>query len=135
MSTTPTPAAFHGDRADALAAPTIAGLKQCSRAVSALGVAVALGEVARTAIAGDAVTGVEATRGTRRACVTAAIDSAQVEVMVLGTHPAWAGAYQIGSTVLADMLDAPAVPALAAPLGLPTAPQPPAAHRAPLVGA
>jgi cyanuric acid amidohydrolase len=117
----PTPGALHGARD--LAAASIPGMKHLSRAAAALGVAVALGEVARRAIEDDDAIGAHLERGTRRACVTAAIDSPCVDVMVLGNGAGWAGDQRIGSTVLKDMLDAPAVAALLDRLGLPAAPQ------------
>jgi cyanuric acid amidohydrolase len=117
----PAPGALHGT--DGLAAASIPGMKHLSRAAAALGVAVALGEVARAAIESDHAIGARHELGTRRACVTAAIDSPCVEVMVLGNGAGWAGDQRIGSAVLNDMLDAPAVVALLDRLGLPAAPQ------------
>jgi len=127
----PAPTALAG--ASGLAAPDVAGIKHLSRAACALGVAAALGDVPRAAL--DAVAlGARPDLGTRRACVTAAIDSPCVEVMVLGNSASWAGDTTIGSTALADMLDAPAVAALLARLGLPAAPQLTEAQRARLIG-
>ena len=129
----PMPGAMHGPGARGLAAATVAGMKQRSRAASALGVAVALGDVARDAV-GEGLAAA-ATIGTRRACVTAAIDSPCVEVMVLGNSSSWSGDTVVGSTVLADMLDAPAVATLLGRLGLAAAPQLSADGRGRLVGA
>lgn len=130
----PAPGMMHGPGAATLAASSVAGMKHLSRAAAALGVAVALGEVARDHI-DQSVLGTRLALRSSRACVTAAIDSPRVEVMVLGTGRAWAGDFQVGSTVLADMLDAPAVGALLGRLGLPAAPQLSAADRGRLVGA
>jgi cyanuric acid amidohydrolase len=123
----PPPGALHGD--------AVAGIKKRSRAASALGVAVALGDVARGAIETDGEPIVRPDLGTRRACVTAAIDSARVDVMVLANAPEWRGDFQVGSTALADMLDAPAVAGLLRRLGLGATPQLTPAERTRLVGA
>ncbi|MBV8166056.1 MAG: ring-opening amidohydrolase, partial [Alphaproteobacteria bacterium] len=101
----PAPGAMHGPGAAALAAPSVAGTKHLSRAAAALGVAVALGEVAREAVDAAALGGRLELRASR-ACVTAAIDSPRVEVMVLGMGAGWSGGFHIDSTVLVDVLDA-----------------------------
>ncbi|MEJ0069283.1 MAG: ring-opening amidohydrolase [Pseudomonadota bacterium] len=131
----PLPGAMHGAGAADFAAPTVPGMKHVSRAACALGVAVALGEVARGAIEDDAAIGARPALRTGRACVTAAIDSPCVEVMTLGMSSAWAGDCAVGSTVLGDMLDAPAVAALLGRLDLTASPQLSPAQRGRLIGA
>lgn len=126
----PAPGAMHG--ASGLAAADVAGMKHLSRAACALGVAVALGDVPRAAA--ETAIGTRLALRTGRACVTAAIDSPCVEVMALGENGGWSGDCRIGSTVLADMLDAPAVAALLGRLGLTAAPQLAPAERARLIG-
>lgn len=114
----PKPADFHDPaRAAGLSATSIGAIKGRSRAASALGVAVALGDVT----AEDATEAAIAARPdlfTGRACVTAGIDDDRASVLVLGNAAGWTGPQRVGSTTMRDPLDAPAVAALLRGLGM-----------------
>lgn len=114
----PMPGAFHDPaRVATLSASSIYAIKGRSRAASALGVAVALGDVA----AADATEAAIAARPdlfTGRACVTAGIDDDRASVLVLGNARGWTGPQRVGSTIMRDPLDAPAVASLLRGLGV-----------------
>ncbi|UUX95415.1 ring-opening amidohydrolase [Aquabacterium sp. J223] len=86
------------------------------RALAALGIAVALGEVAREAIDVDAI-GHDSGPWSRRAMTFAGPEAPGVEALVLGGRPA-PGGLRLGVCHPADLLDAPAVRRLARTLGL-----------------
>jgi cyanuric acid amidohydrolase len=93
-----------------------------SRAASALGVAVALGEIERAALA-DAAIGVDFARWSGRASCSAGIELLNNEIVVLGMSDAWSGPLAIEHAVMADALDVEPVRAALARLGLAAAGQ------------
>jgi cyanuric acid amidohydrolase len=93
-----------------------------SRAASALGVAVALGEIERAALA-DAAIGVDFARWSGRASCSAGIELLNNEIVVLGMSDAWSGPLAIEHAVMADALDVEPVRAALARLGLASAGQ------------
>jgi cyanuric acid amidohydrolase len=86
------------------------------RALAALGIAVALGEVARDAV-DDRTIGHERGLWSRRAMTFAGPEAPWVEALVLGGAPA-RGGLKLGVCHPTDLLDAPAVRRLARTLGL-----------------
>jgi cyanuric acid amidohydrolase len=103
-----------------------------SRAASALGVGVALGEIDRAALS-DATIGVDFGIWSGRASCSAGIELLNNEIVVLGMSPAWSGPLAIDHAVMADALDIEPVRAALARLGLPTTGQLPEAARQRLV--
>lgn len=93
-----------------------------SRGASALGVALALGELAEGALS-DAVIGTDFSLFSRRAACSAGIELARNEVVVLGNSPDWSGDLRIAHDVMADAIDLPAVHRALAAAGLPTSGQ------------
>jgi cyanuric acid amidohydrolase len=89
-----------------------------SRGASALGVALALGE-----IAGDALDDARilADRALFSACAStsAGIELMENQVMVVGNSAAWGGGLRIAHAVMQDAIDLAALPAALAALGLP----------------
>ena len=79
-----------------------------SRGASALGVALALGEVAEAALS-DAVIGADTSLFSRRASASAGVELMRNEILILGTSRAWAGDLTITHEVMADGIDAPAI--------------------------
>jgi cyanuric acid amidohydrolase len=79
-----------------------------SRGASALGVALALGEIHAAAVS-DAVVCNDASLYSGRASTSAGIELMQNQVMVLGNSAAWASDYLIGHGVMQDALDVDAV--------------------------
>lgn len=80
-----------------------------SRGASALGVALALGEIPG---AEDADIGADHSLWSSRASCSAGIELMACEVVVLGQSPAWSGPLRIAHGVMRDAIDAPAVAAL-----------------------
>ena len=103
-----------------------------SRAASALGVAAALGEIAREAIS-DAAIGTDASLWSGRASASAGIELMNHEIVVLGMSAAWAGPLTIDHAVMADGIDIEPVRAALGRLGLAAAGQLVPAQRAQLV--
>ncbi len=93
-----------------------------SRAASALGVAVALGELDRAAIS-DEIIGNDLSQWSGRASCSAGIELLNHEVVVLGMSAAWSGPLTIDHAVMADAIDIEPVRAALARLGLGTAGQ------------
>jgi cyanuric acid amidohydrolase len=93
-----------------------------SRAASALGVAVALGEIDRAELT-DAVIGVDFSRWSGRASCSAGIELLNNEIVVLGMSAKWSGPLAIEHAVMSDALDVEPVRAALARLGLATAGQ------------
>ena len=89
-----------------------------SRGASALGVAVALDEVADAA-ASDAAVCRDAALYSRRASTSAGIELMENQVMVLGNSSAWGGDLAIGHGVMQDGIDVDAVVGALASLGIP----------------
>lgn len=79
-----------------------------SRGASALGVALALGEVPRVAL-DDGVIGRDWGLFSGRASCSAGVELARNEVVVLGNSPGWGGDLRIAHAVMRDAIDLPAV--------------------------
>lgn len=75
-----------------------------SRAASALGVALALGEVTGSALT-DAAIGVDDTLFSGRASTSAGIELMNHEILVLGMAEGWVGPLAIDHAVMADQID------------------------------
>jgi cyanuric acid amidohydrolase len=103
-----------------------------SRAASALGVAVALGEIDGATIS-DATIGVDFSRWSGRASCSAGIELLNNEIVVLGMSAAWSGPLAIEHAVMTDALDVEPVRAALARLGLTPAGQLAPAERQRLV--
>lgn len=82
-----------------------------SRGASALGVALALGEIETVT---DAQIGTDMSLWSSRASCSAGIELMACEVIVLGLSRQWSGPLRIGHEVMRDAIDAPAVAALLA---------------------
>ncbi len=93
-----------------------------SRGASALGVAVALGEIEREAIT-DAAIGTDTALWSGRASASAGIELVNHEIVVLGMSDAWAGSLAIDRAVMADAIDIEPVRAALSRLGLAAAGQ------------
>jgi cyanuric acid amidohydrolase len=91
-----------------------------SRAASALGVAIALGEVDRSAL-DEAQIGSDWDVFSGRASCSAGVELLGHEVVVLGMSPRWSGTLAIDHAVLADAIDIEPVREALARLGLRTA--------------
>jgi len=81
-----------------------------SRGASALGVAIALGEIDGAALT-DADIGRNFALWSGRASASAGIELMRGEVVVMGNSPDWAGDLTIGHAVMQDAIDFPAVKA------------------------
>lgn len=88
-----------------------------SRGASALGVALALGEVAADAIS-EASIGADWSLYSGRASCSAGIELTGHEIVVFGRSPRWSGPLTIGAGVMSDAVDADPVRAMLADLGL-----------------
>jgi cyanuric acid amidohydrolase len=99
-----------------------------SRGASALGVAVALGEIKSGTITEQAV-GTDASLWSARASASAGIELMGHEIVVLGMSRAWSGELAIDHAVMRDAVDVEPVRAVLTRLGLPTEGQLPASHR------
>jgi cyanuric acid amidohydrolase len=88
-----------------------------SRAASALGIAVALGEIDRDKIAEEAI-GADASLWSARASASAGIELMGHEIVVLGMSNAWSGPLAIDHAVMSDGIDVEPVRAMLARLGL-----------------
>ena len=100
---------------DVVTADTYASMG-LSRGASALGVALALGEVPADALS-DAVIGQDWSLHSSRAACSAGVELDRCEVIVLGNSPAWAGDLIIGHDVMGDAIDLPAVQRALASVG------------------
>ena len=88
-----------------------------SRAASALGVAVALGEIPRASLS-EADIGRNFALYSGRASTSAGVELADHEIVVLGASSRWAGPLRVDHAVMADALDIEPVRAALARLGL-----------------
>lgn len=88
-----------------------------SRGASALGVAVALGEIARDRII-DAAIGADTSLWSGRASASAGIELMHHEIVVLGMSAAWSGPLAIDHAVMTDAIDIDPVRASLGRLGL-----------------
>jgi cyanuric acid amidohydrolase len=93
-----------------------------SRAASALGAAIALGEIDRAALS-DADIGANWSLWSGRASASAGIELLNHEIVVLGMSATWSGPLAIDHAVMADALDVEPVRAALARLGLAAAGQ------------
>jgi len=103
-----------------------------SRAASALGVAVALGEVSRASLS-EAAIGRDFSLYSGRASTSAGVELRDHEIVVLGASPRWAGPLSLDHAVMADAIDIEPVRAALARLGLDAQGQLKAAQRARVV--
>ena len=108
------------------------GSKPFTRAATALGIAVALGEMAAAGI-DDAMIGVALERYSARACVTPGIDLPRSEILVFGNSQDWGGDVAVAGTALEDMIDSRSVFEALRSLDLTARPQLSAADRARLL--
>jgi cyanuric acid amidohydrolase len=88
-----------------------------SRAASALGAALALGEIAAEAIVDEAI-GTSYSLWSARASASAGVELANHEIVVLGMSQAWTGPLVIDHAVMTDQIDIAPVRAAFARLGL-----------------
>jgi cyanuric acid amidohydrolase len=88
-----------------------------SRAASALGVALALGEIEQAALSDDDI-GANWALWSGRASASAGIELLNQEIVVMGMSPAWSGPLAIDHAVMKDALDVEPVRAAFARLGL-----------------
>ena len=88
-----------------------------SRAASALGVAVALGEVDRSRL-GEGAIGKDWSLFSSRASASAGVELTDHEIVVLGAAPGWAGPLQGGHALMRDAIDIEPVRAALEGLGL-----------------
>ena len=88
-----------------------------SRGASALGAAVALGEIARDKII-DAAIGTDTSLWSGRASSSAGIELIDHEIVVLGMSEAWSGSLAVDHALMADAIDVEPVRAALARLGL-----------------
>jgi cyanuric acid amidohydrolase len=103
-----------------------------SRAASALGVAVALGEIAREQIT-DARIGSDWSLWSGRASTSSGIELVNHEIVVLGMSKAWSGSLAVDHAVMVDGIDIEPVRAALERLGLGASGQLDAAQRKKLV--
>jgi cyanuric acid amidohydrolase len=103
-----------------------------SRAASALGAAVALGEIDRAALS-DTDIGANWSLWSGRASASAGIELINHEIVVMGMSPSWSGPLAIDHAVMGDAIDVEPVRAALKRLGLDSAGQLPPAQRARLV--
>ena len=99
-----------------------ARLKGRARGAAALGAGEALGDLDAAAL-DAALERADGTPCCPRVLVSAGTDEVRPQALVFGRAAGWTGSLAVGTTVMADMLDSPAVAALLARLGLPAAPQ------------
>ena len=93
-----------------------------SRGASALGVALALGEVPGARISDTAICS-DFDLWSARASASAGIELMHNEVIVLGNSLSWSAKYHIAHGVMQDAIDLPAVHSVLAAVGLPTGSQ------------
>jgi cyanuric acid amidohydrolase len=93
-----------------------------SRGASALGVALALGEIEADMLSEDAV-GHDFSRWSARASASAGIELMRSEIVVMGNSPAWTGDLMIGHAVMRDAIDFAAVKAALHSVGIAAADQ------------
>ena len=103
-----------------------------SRAASALGVAVALGEVDRDGLSEETI-GRDWSLYSSRASTSAGVELRDHEIVVLGAAPRWGGPLRIGHCVMRDSIDVEPVREVLAELGLSSPGQLAAPERARLV--
>lgn len=109
-------------RGAALCATDTHGSKPFTRAATALGIAVALGEIPDAEI-DEAMIGSAFDRYSARACVTPGIDLPRSEILVFGNAPSWGGDIAVAGAVLRDMIDSRSVFEALRALDMPALPQ------------
>ena len=103
-----------------------------SRAASSLGIAVALGEIARETLTDERI-GRDFRLFSSRASASAGVELTDHEIVVLGSAPGWRGPLRIAHSVMGDAIDVEPVRAALAALGLAAPGQLPPADRKRLV--
>jgi len=103
-----------------------------SRAASALGVGVALGEIKRGSLT-EAAIGRDWSLYSNRASASAGVELTDHEIVVIGTAPGWSGPLRVAHCVMRDALDVEPVRATLSALGLGGAGQLAPADRARMV--
>lgn len=103
-----------------------------SRAASALGVAVGLGEIKPSCV-NDAVIGIDLALWSSRASCSSGIELTHHEIVVLGMSSAWSGPLIVDHAVMADAIDVEPVRAMLERLGISASGQVPQAERRHLV--
>jgi cyanuric acid amidohydrolase len=103
-----------------------------SRAASALGIGVALGEIERAGLTDEAI-GRNFALFSSRASASAGVELTDHEIVVLGAAPGWRGPLRIAHGVMGDSIDVEPVRTALASLGLASQGQLPAPDRARLV--
>ena len=103
-----------------------------SRAASALGVAVALGEVARASLS-EADIGRNFALYSERASTSAGVELTDHEIVVLGTSAQWTGPLRVDHALMRDAIDIEPVREALTRLGLPTSGQLTSAQREKIV--
>ncbi len=93
-----------------------------SRGASALGVALALGEIEVGMLSADAI-GRDFSLWSGRASASAGIELMRSEIVVMGNSPAWGGDLKIGHAVMQDAIDFSAVKAALRSVGIAAADQ------------
>lgn len=109
-------------RGAALCATDTHGSKPFTRAATALGIAVALGEIPESEI-DEAMIGTAFERYSARACVTPGIDLPRSEILVFGNGRSWGGDIAVAGAVLRDMIDSRSVFEALRALDMPALPQ------------
>lgn len=120
------------NRGAAVAVRTTLKSMGLSRAASALGVAVALGEIKRSAL-NDTAIAVDLALWSGRASCSAGIELTNHEIVVLGMSSTWSGPLIIDHAVMADGIDVEPVRATLSRLGISAPGQVPEAERQRLV--
>jgi cyanuric acid amidohydrolase len=120
------------NRGAAVAVRTTLKSMGLSRAASALGVAVALGEIKRSVL-NDTAIGVDLALWSGRASCSAGIELTNHEIVVLGVSSTWSGPLIIDHAVMADGIDVEPVRATLSRLGISAPGQVPEAERQRLV--
>ena len=118
----------HGRDQDVVTEDTYASMGY-SRAASALGIALALGELSEDAISDNAI-GHDFSLWSGRASASAGVELMNCEIIVLGNSPAWRGDHVIAHDVMHDGIDSPALWRALAAAGLDAPPQLDDAQRA-----
>jgi cyanuric acid amidohydrolase len=93
-----------------------------SRGASALGVALALGEIREDQLTAESI-GHDYALWSGRASASAGIELMRSEIVVMGNSPAWGGDLSIGHAVMQDAIDFAAVKAALNSVGISTADQ------------
>lgn len=105
-------------------APRPHASKPLTRAACAIGVGLALGEIAAGALTEEALGNADDQRlRTSRAIVTPGNTDLRIDAVAFGHATGWAGPHRVGTATMADLIDLPAAAALLQRLGFAPAPQ------------